>query len=243
MLDESFRIRHVGHCGTEQWPRELWFVFEHFLAVFWTQKCWMFACKDMLWKFGSSTANWRSTVWNGVSLISWRSMPETKSLACNDMRALTAKFCRCRTAWCDFQKCRSEDPQPGCFIFLLVWFWFASNPLPVFFLGAPVKGDASNLQQCQQCSIIYFIADNFGVTSSAVTPSPWFFSACLFARFSLLNLGTWMVNISIVFWAYCIWMFLVTWNSGRVKSRVLESWCEVLPIFPSMSWEQILCKL
>ena len=133
MLDESFRIRHVGHCGTEQWPRELWFVFEHFLAVFWTQKCWMFACKDMLWKFGSSTANWRSTVWNGVSLISWRSMPETKSLACNDMRALTAKFCRCRTAWCDFQKCRSEDPQPGCFIFLLVWFWFASNPLPAFF--------------------------------------------------------------------------------------------------------------
>ena len=105
MLDESFRIRHVGHCGTEQWPRELWFVFEHFLAVFWTQKCWMFACKDMLWKFGSSTANWRSTVWNGVSLISWRSMPETKSLACNDMRALTAKFCRCRTARCDTNWC------------------------------------------------------------------------------------------------------------------------------------------
>lgn len=44
-----------------------------------------------------------------------------------------ATCCSRPKATCDFQKCRSEDPQPGCFIFLLVWFWFASNHLPVFF--------------------------------------------------------------------------------------------------------------
>ena len=181
---------------------------------------------------------------------------DVRNLSPECLALLTEKPSRCLCCRC--RPCNMLQQTQGHMWFSEMPFWRSPTglfhfsfsmvlvrlqPSPRFFLGAPVKGDASNLQQCQQCSIIYFIADNFGVNSSAVTPSPWFFSACLFARFSLLNLGTWMVNISIVFWAYCIWMFLVTWNSGRVKSRVLESWCEVLPIFPSMSWEQILCKL